>query len=51
MFSEDGLKCHMKRRKQFFKENMDMLKKMCYFASLSLYISLKQPWMNGQYFE
>ena len=39
MFSKDGLKCHLKRRKQFFEENMDLSKKLvCYFASLVLYI-------------
>ena len=27
MFSEDGLKCHLKRRKQFFEENTDLSKK------------------------
>ena len=41
MFSEDGLKCHPKRRKQLFKENVDLSKKLvCYFASLSLYICM-----------
>ena len=28
MFSEGGLKCHLKRRKQFFEENMDLSKKL-----------------------
>ena len=42
MFSEDGLKCHLKRCKQFFEENMDLSKKLvCCFASLVLYIFLK----------
>ena len=51
MFSEDGLKCHLKRRKQFFEENVDLLKKLvCCFASLILYIFLKQPRMNVRYF-
>ena len=50
MFSEGGLKCHLKR-KQFFEENMDLSKKLvCYFASLVLYIFLKQSCMNVQYF-
>ena len=41
MFSKDGLKCHLKRRKQFFEENMNFSKKhVCYFASLVLYIFL-----------
>ena len=44
MFSEGGLKCHLKRRKQFFEKNMDLSKKLvCCFASLVLYIFLKQP--------
>ena len=39
MFSKDGLKCHLKRCKQFFEENMDLSKKLvCCFASLVLYI-------------
>ena len=43
MFSEGGLKCHLKR-KQFFEENMDLSKKrVCCFASLVLHIFLKQP--------
>ena len=47
IFSEVGLKCHPKRRKQFFYENMDLSEKLvCYFASLSLYIC-----MNVRYFE
>ena len=51
MFSKDGLKCHLKRHKQFFEENMDLSKKIaCYFASLVLYIFLKQPCMNARYF-
>ena len=51
MFSKDGLKCHLKRRKQFFEENMDLSKKIvCCFASLVLYIFLKQPCMNVRYF-
>ena len=51
MFSEDGLKCHLKRHKQFFEENMDLSKKLvCCFASLVLYIFLKQPCMNVQDF-
>ena len=51
MFSEDGLKCHLKRRKQFFEENMDLSKKIVRgFASLVLYIFLKQPCMNVRYF-
>ena len=51
MFSEDGLKCHMKRRKQFIEENMDLSKKlMCCFASLVLYVFLKQPCMSVRYF-
>ena len=51
MFSEDGLKCHLKRRKQFFEENMDFSKKHVYcFASLVLHIFLKQPCMNVRYF-
>ena len=50
MFSEDGLKCHLKR-KQFFEENMDLSKKLvCCFASLVLYIFLKEPCMNVRYF-
>ena len=44
MFSKDGLKCHLKRRKQFFEENMGLSKKVvCCFDSLVLYIFLKQP--------
>ena len=27
--SEDGLKCHLKQRKQFFEENMDLSKNLC----------------------
>ena len=51
MFSEGGLKCHLKRRKQFFEENMDLSKKLVYcFASLVLHIFLKQPCMNVQHF-
>ena len=51
MFSKDGLKCHLKRRKQFFEENMNLSKKhVCYFASLVLYIFLKQSCMNVRYF-
>ena len=53
MFSEDGLKCHPKRRKHFFfYENMDLSKKLlrC-FASLSLYIFLRQICMNVRYVE
>ena len=44
MFSKDGLKCHLKRRKQFFEENMGLSKKIvCCFDSLVLHIFLKQP--------
>ena len=51
MFSEGGLKCHLKRRKQFFGENMDLSKKhKCCFASLVSYIFLKQTCMNVRYF-
>ena len=51
MFSEGGLNYHLKRRKQFFEENMDWSKKLvCCFASLVLYIFLKQPCMNVRYF-
>ena len=51
MFTKDGLKYHLKRRKQFFEENMDSSKKIvCCFASLDLYIFLKQPCMNVRYF-
>ena len=50
MFSEDGLKCHLKRRKQFFEENTDLSKKNRGFANLVLYIFLKQPCMNVRYF-
>ena len=51
MFSKDGLKCHLKRRQQFFQENMDLSKKIvCCFASLVLYIFLKQPCMDVRYF-
>ena len=39
MFSEDGLKCHPKRRRQVFFKTWICRKKMCYFVSLSLYIS------------
>ena len=47
MFSNDGLKCHLKRRKQSFEENMDLSKKLvCCFDSLVLYIFLKPPCMN-----
>ena len=28
MFSEDALKCHAKRHKPFFNENMDLSKKL-----------------------
>ena len=49
MFSEDGLKCRLKRHKQFFEENMDLLL-VCCFASLVLYIFLKQSRMNVWYF-
>ena len=53
MFSDDGLKCHPKRRKQFFFwENMDFSKKLvCYFARLNFNIFLKQRCMNVRYFE
>ena len=51
MFSKAGLKCHLKRRKQSFEENMDLSKTIvCCFASLVLYIFLKQPFMNVRYF-
>ena len=51
MFSKDGLKCHLKRGKQFFEENMDLSKNLvCYFASLVFYIFLKEPCMNVRYF-
>ena len=44
MFSKDGLRCHLKCRKQFFEENMGLSKKVvCCFDSLVLYIFLKQP--------
>ena len=50
MFSEDGLKYHLERRKQFFEENMDLSKKLVFcLASLVLYIFLKQPCMNVRY--
>ena len=51
MFSEGGLKCHLKRRKQFFEENMDLSKKLvCRIASLVLHVFLKQPCMSVRYF-
>ena len=51
MFSEDGLKCHLKRHKQFFEENMELSEKLaCCFANLVLYIFSKQPCMNAPYF-
>ena len=51
MFSKDELKCHLKRRKEFFEENMDLSKKIvCCFVALVLYIFLKQPCMNVRYF-
>ena len=51
MFSKDWLKCHLKRCKQFFEENMNLSKKrVCCFASLVLCIFLKQPCMNVRYF-
>ena len=50
IFSEDGLKCHPKRCKQFLRKH-GFVEKKCYLASLSLYISLKQLQMNDRYFE
>ena len=52
MFSKDGLKCYLKRPQQFLEENMDLSKKnMCCFASLVLYIFLKQPYNHVWVFD
>ena len=37
--------------RKFFKKTWICRKNLCYFASLSLYIFLKQPCMNVPYFE
>ena len=35
MFSKDGLKCHLKHRKEFFEENMDLSKKTVLLSQFS----------------
>ena len=46
MFSEDGLKCHPKRRKQFFEENMDVEKNvlLCQFKFVYFLETTMNEW-------
>ena len=47
MFSEDGLKCHPKRRKQLFEENMDVEKNvlLCQFKFVYFLETTMNEWL------